>query len=78
MDDLKLYGKNEKHLDILLNTVQIFSKDIGMELGISKCAVVIMKKGKACEGIVLPRAQVIRGLRKVMDISTQESCRQMM
>ena len=64
MDDLKLYGKNEKQVDNLVNTVRIFSRDIGMEFGISKCAVLIMKRGKACacEGIVLPDAQVIRGL----------------
>ena len=64
MDDLKLYGKNEKQVDTLVNTVPIFSKDTGMEFGISKCAVLIMKRGKgcACKGIVLPDAQVIRGL----------------
>ena len=35
-----------------------------MEFGISKCAVLIVKQRKACacEGIVLPDAQVIRGL----------------
>ena len=35
-----------------------------MEFGISKCAVLIMKRGKlcTCEGIVLPDKQVIRGL----------------
>ena len=31
MDDLKLYAKNEKQLDSLVNTIQIFSLDIGME-----------------------------------------------
>ena len=64
MDDLKLYGKNEKQVDTLVNTVRNFSKDIGMEFGISKCAVLIMKRGKACacDGIVLLDAQVIRGL----------------
>ena len=64
MDDLKLFGKNEKQVDTLVNTVRIFSNDIGMEFGISKCAVLIMKRGKlcTCEGIVLPDKQVIRGL----------------
>ena len=42
MDDLKLYGKNEKQTDTLVNTVRIFSKDIVMEFGISKCAVLIV------------------------------------
>ena len=56
MDDLKLYGKNEKQLDLLVNTVRIFSEDIKMEFGISKCAVLVMKRGKydKSPGIVLP------------------------
>ena len=56
MDDLKLYGKNEKQLDLLVNTVRIFSEDIKMEFGISKCAMLSMKRGKYNEshGIVLP------------------------
>ena len=64
MDDLKLYGKNEKQVDTLVNTVGIFSKDIGMEFGISKCVVLIMKREKVrtCEGIVLPDAQTIKRL----------------
>ena len=33
MDDLKLYGKNMKQLDTLINTVRIFSSDIGMIFG---------------------------------------------
>jgi len=59
--DLKLYGKNERQVDTLVNNVRIFRKDIGMGL---ECAVLIMKQGKACacEGIALPDAQVIRGL----------------
>lgn len=34
MDDLKLYGKNERQvaLGTLVNIVRIFSKDIGMEI----------------------------------------------
>ena len=32
MDDLNLYSHNEKELDYLVQTICIFSKDIGMEL----------------------------------------------
>ena len=39
MADLKLYTKNEKELDSLILTVKVFSKDIGMELGIEKCSI---------------------------------------
>ena len=64
MNDLKLYGKNEKQVDTLINTVRVFSSDIAMEFGISKCAVLVMTSGKVskCEGIRMPDAQVIRGL----------------
>ena len=64
MDDLKLYGKNENEADTLINTVRIFCNDIGMEFGISKCAILIMKRGKMSrsEGIEMPDNQVIKGL----------------
>ena len=64
MDDLKLYGKNEKQIDTLLNTVRIFSKDIGMEFGINKCATVNIKRGRkvTSEGIQLPNGDLIKNL----------------
>ena len=64
MANFKLYGKNEKQVDTLINTVRVFSSDIAMEFGISKCAVLVMKRGKVskCEGIRISDAQVIRGL----------------
>ena len=33
MDDLKLYSRREKGLDSLVQTVRVFSEDIGMEFG---------------------------------------------
>ena len=62
MDDLKLYGQNENQIDTLVNTVRIFSQDIGMEFGINKCAVLIMKRGVLSknEGIQLPNEEVIK------------------
>ena len=45
MDDLKLYAGNEKSLESLIQTVFVFSNDIGMEFRVKKCAVLIMKKG---------------------------------
>ncbi len=61
MDDLKLYAKSEDDLDALVNLVETYSKDICMEFGMDKCAVVHMKKGKRVrsEGIVLPSGQVM-------------------
>ena len=46
MDDLKLYSKSETALDSLIQTVRIFTKDIGMQIEIDKCAMLVMKKGK--------------------------------
>ena len=39
MDDLKLYSQSEERLDSLVQTVCVFSEDIGMEFGIKKCYV---------------------------------------
>ena len=62
MDDLKLSGRNEKQIDTLINTVRIFSSDIGMQFGIDKCAVLVMKRGKLvlCDGIEMPDGNSIR------------------
>ena len=64
MDDLKLYGQNEKQIDTLVNTVQIFSEDIGMEFWISKCATLIMKRGiiSKNEGIQLTNDEFIKNM----------------
>ena len=56
MDDLKLYGKNDKEIDYFIKTVWQCSKDIKMEFGILKCAVVSLQREKKrrWEGIQLP------------------------
>ena len=46
MDDLKLYSKSERTLDSLIQTVRIFNKDIGMQFGIDKCTMLVMKEKK--------------------------------
>ena len=64
MDDLKLYSKSESVLNSLIQTVRVFSKDIGMQFGIDKCAMLVMKKGKIVksDGIQLPSDKVIKSL----------------
>ena len=64
MDDLKLYSKSKRTLDSLIQSVQIFSKDIGMQLGIDKSAILVMKKGKIVksDGTELPNEEVIKSL----------------
>ena len=58
MYDLKLFGKTERYLETLLSTVEIFSQDIRMEFGISKCGILILKRGKLVplDGIEVPSA----------------------
>ena len=46
IDDIKLFAKNEKELETLTHTVRIYSRDIGMEFGIEKCALLVMKSGR--------------------------------
>ena len=48
-DDLKLYSKSEKALDSLIQIVAIFSEDIGMQFGIDKSVMLVMKRGKVSE-----------------------------
>ena len=66
MDDIKLFAKNEKELETLIHTVRIYSHDIGMEFGIEKCAMFVMKSGKQhmTDGIELPNQDKIRTLRE--------------
>ena len=67
MDDLKLYSRSEKGLDSLVQTVCVFSADIGMEFGIEKCAMLVMEKGKIVKlvGLELPNVKVIKSLQEV-------------
>ena len=46
MNDLKLYGKNDKEIVSLTKIVWQFSEDIKMEFGILKCAVVSLQRRK--------------------------------
>ena len=66
MDDLKLYSQSEKGLDSLVQTVCVFSKDIGMEFGIEKCAMLVMEKGKVVKSVgkELPDGKVIKSLQE--------------
>ena len=56
MDDLKLYGKSENEVKGLVSTVEVFSQDIGMEFGIKKFGVIIIK---STDGIELPSGERI-------------------
>ena len=66
MDDFKLYSRSEKGLDSLVQTVRVFSEDVGIEFGIEKCAMLLMEKGKIVKsvGIELPNGKVIKSLQE--------------
>ena len=66
MDDLKLYSRSEKGFGPLVQTVRVFSEDIGMEFGIEKCAMLVMEKGKIVKsiGIELTDGKVIKSLQE--------------
>ena len=64
MDGLKLYAKNEKGLESLVQRERIFSDDISMEFGIAKCATLVLKRGKTTkfDGTSLTKGRCMKGL----------------
>lgn len=62
MDDLKLFGRSKRELEALVEVVRTYSRDIGMEFGLEKCAVLEMKRGEKveCEGIELPTGEMMK------------------
>ena len=46
MDDLKLFAESKSEIDSLIQSLLIFSEDIGKQCGIKKSGVRIMKTGK--------------------------------
>ena len=46
MDDLKLYGRNENNLNLLLRTISIFCEDVNMSINLKKSAVLVVSRGK--------------------------------
>ena len=66
MDDLTLCSRNEKGLNSLVQTILVFSEDIGMEFGIEKCAMFVIEKGKIVKsgGIELADGKVIKALQE--------------
>ena len=52
----ELFTQNKNQIDSLVQTVHIFSEEIGMQFGMKKCEVLAMEKGKVirADGISLP------------------------
>ena len=66
MDDIKLFKNNGKELETLIHTVRIYSEDIGMELCIKKCIMLVIKCGKrhVTDGMERPNKDNIRTRRE--------------
>ena len=66
IDAIKLFAKNEKELETLIQAVRIYSQDIGIAFCIEKCAMRIMKneKRQMMEEIKLIDQENIRTLGK--------------
>ena len=64
MDDVKLFGKSDDQIDSLVQTVFTFSEDNGMEFGLKKRGVVILKKGKLVkfDRIHLPNQEIMKAV----------------
>ena len=45
MDDFKLFAKNYKELEALIQTVRTYSQGMGMEFGTEKCTFIVRKNG---------------------------------
>ena len=63
-DDPKLFAKSKKQIDSLVQTVHIFSENIGMQLEIKTCGVLIMDRGKdiKTDDIRLPDGQDMKDI----------------
>lgn len=85
VDDLKLYAANEEQIKQQLKIVASFSETIGMEMGLEKCAVVHVKRGKVQDGaglhvmddITIPglgpqESYKYLGVQQALDIKTTE------
>ena len=62
MDDLKLYASSQREFDSLVRMVETYSRDIGMEFGMDKCKVLLVKDGKQVwsDGVELPGGEVTK------------------
>ena len=62
MDDLKLFGKTERELEGLVDLVSVYSRDIGMEFGLEKCASLVIRRGvkEGNDGIELPNGEMMK------------------
>ena len=44
IDDIKIFVKNKNEQETLIQTIRIYNRYIGMEFGIEKCTMLMIKK----------------------------------
>ena len=61
MDDIKLYVKSERDIDLLIYIIRLYSNDIGMSFRLEKCSLMVIKRGKVVriEGIELLEGNIV-------------------
>ena len=66
MDDIKIFAKSECEINGLISTVQILSNDIGMEFGIKKFGVLVLKRETvvSSERVEMPDGERIKEVEK--------------
>ena len=66
MDDIKISAKSEHEINGLISKIQILSNDIGMEFGMKKCGVLVLKREKVVwfEGVEMPDGDRINEVEK--------------
>ncbi len=63
MDDMKLFAKNEKELETLIQNVRIYSQDTGIKSAIEKCTMLMKSRWRhMMEGVELANQVIIRTL----------------
>ena len=61
MDNLKLHSRTEKGFNSWIQTIRVFSEDVGMEFCIEKCAMLVIVKSVRIE---FPDGKIIKSLRE--------------
>ena len=64
MDDIKIFAKNEKELEILIQIIRIFSQDKSIECSIKKCSMLKKRQIETSERIELLIQESMRTLGK--------------
>ena len=70
MDDLKVYEEDCEEMEATLEMVESASQAVGMELGVRKCGVAHIQRGRVTE-----RGGVATRLSKIRELTHDESYR---